>query len=162
MSYLDSAYDELLKDANTDGLEGEHEMTVRQIEDGYWNDGSERREIFFAYTTNSSMRPLKKTFSRILSAGELKELKQTNERVFKSQMWQITLGRQMVEACGKTPFKDGNSKAIEIGDKVWARIRRGKPKGDRERGFLEIEKFIPAPDKAKASTKDDLKDEVPF
>ena len=161
MSYLDSAYDELLKEANSDGLEGNHEMVVRQIEEGLSNFGDDYREIYFGYKDKPSMRPVSKRFNNVKSKEEIQELKKTNQRAYKSQTWNATLGRQMYEACGKTPFKTDKSKAIEIGDTVWARIERGKAKEGYDRGFLEIKKFIPAP-KAAEAKKAAASDEPPF
>lgn len=168
MSYLDSAYDELLKEANSDGLEGVHEMIIRNVETGLSNFGDEYREISFGYKDKPSMRPIPKRFNAVKSEEEIKELKKTNMKAFKSQTWNATLGRQMYEACGKTPFKiekshehPKGSEAIEIGDTIWVRIERGKPKEGYERGFLEIKKFIPAP-KAAEGKKAAADDEPPF
>lgn len=132
-----SAYDQLIKDAETDNRVGNHSALVSKIEKGAWPDGRPRLKVLMTLTTaNNSMADW--TFSPPLPPDQLAAVKSTLEtKVIKGMANNIATARQLAQHYGVTPGQ------IKEGDSFKVKTRKDRVESDGSGGFIRIAAFLP-------------------
>lgn len=160
-TYSDSAYDDLIKDAERDDRAGDHDFVVDSVDHDYWPSGDPRTKIRGSLlTANSAKADL--TLSPPPAPDVVRaESKGWDAKKKKAIAGAITLYRQLAEHYAKSPDVEvaNGLTAIAEGDVFRVKTVVTKRTEDGKGGFVRVIAFKP---KAEVGVAGAAQEQVPF
>lgn len=137
-----SAYDDLIKDAETDNRVGDHEALVQKVTNDHWKSGDPRQKIIFVLLTANNAKA-DWTFSPPPPPEVIAKEKDTWDSAKKRGIaGSITMLRQLVKDYGVTLSKEGYLN-IREGQKFNVKTVKTKREADGSGGFVRVVSFLP-------------------
>lgn len=144
-----SAYEQIFKDADKDGLIGKHNFMVTSTVEGAWDDGRARYDINGVLTDVGNMK-----FAFSVSALDTpKQIKdEADQKIKRSKVLNATHWMSLAKL-GLRADK------LKEGDEFQVDLYRDKPKAGYDKGFLRLRKIVGAVGETGAAKSDD---DIPF
>lgn len=139
---MDSAYDELLKEASVDNRIGAHDAIVSKVVNDTWDDGRPRQKTTFTLlTANNAKADL--TLSQLPTPEQIRAEKDTWEPSRKRGIANsISVYRQLAEHYG-VPMLATGVPDIREGQRYKVQTGKRTDKNDRSKYFVQVVAFLP-------------------